>query len=354
MSEAAAEPTETDSGGNFRAAFTRGLLLGMAVYALAGIWLFLSADKTAALRRSLTPSKTIAVEWPHTAAEDTAAAEDISEALVLGSSSPGLPPAPLEGLFEETAQGKIPVIRKDGMTPFQAYRRPFNRAAAGNKPIISIVITGMGLSDQATEAALHAMPPDITFSLSPYSAAPDMWAQESRARGHEVWMSLPLEPVSYPLKDTGPNTLVIGAPERDNLMKLMWLMGRGTGYAGFIAGQETDFVNSAADMKPVVGAIYSRGLGFAENAANAGAAAATLAMSMDAPYTAIDIWLDDTATQESIHAALDELEKKALAQGGAAGVIRALPVSYQEITRWLTTLDAKGIVLAPLSAQTRM
>lgn len=352
MTEAAAEPTETEgSGSSFRGAFTRGLVLGAVVYALVGGWLWMSAAETEALRRAAIPAKTVTVEWPHT----DPAAEDIGEAFTFDPSTPGLPLAPIEGLFEETPQGKIPAIRRaDGMTPFQAYRRPFDRAAANGKPVISIVITGMGLSSQATESALQTMPAEVTFAISPYGLTPDMWANESRARGHEVWVSLPLEPISYPVRDTGPNTILIGAPERENLAKLTWLMGRAPGYAGFLAGQETDFVNSAADMKPVVSAIYSRGLGFAENAANAGAAAATLAMSMESPYTAIDIWLDDNATQEGIRAALDDLEKKARAQGGAAGVIRALPVSYQEVTRWIATLKDKGIVLAPLSAQTRM
>jgi polysaccharide deacetylase 2 family uncharacterized protein YibQ len=346
---AAAESTEVESGSNFRGAFLRGLTLGICVYALMGGWLWLSGDKTIAARQATAPSKTVTVEWPHA----EAAAEEIGEALTFDPAAPGLPPAPVAGLFEETAQGKLPV-RREGMTAFQAYRRPFDRATTGNRPIISIIVTGMGLSDQATENALHSMPPEVTFALSPYSLTPDMWMNESRARGHEVWMSLPLEPVSYPVRDTGPNTIVIGAPERENLLKLSWLMGRTTGYAGFIAGQETEFVNSAADMKPVISAIYSRGLGFAENAANAGAAAATMAMSMESPYATIDVWLDDTATQESIRAALEELEKKARTQGGASGVIRALPVSYQEVTRWITTLKDKGFVLAPLSAQTRM
>ncbi|HEY8192009.1 MAG TPA: hypothetical protein VIG74_06255, partial [Alphaproteobacteria bacterium] len=79
MAEIAEDPTEIDNRGNFHAAFTRGLILGVAVYALVGGWLFLSADKTAALRQSLIPSKTVTVQWPHTAAEDTAVAEDIGE-----------------------------------------------------------------------------------------------------------------------------------------------------------------------------------------------------------------------------------------------------------------------------------
>ncbi|MBU0858642.1 MAG: divergent polysaccharide deacetylase family protein, partial [Alphaproteobacteria bacterium] len=50
--------------------------------------------------------------------------------------------------------------------------------------------------------------------------------------------------------------------------------------------------------------------------------------------------------------ALAQLEKLAREQGFAAAVIRPYPLSYQLVQEWIATLPEKGIVLAPLSAQT--
>src|SRR5262249_23863618 len=72
-----------------------------------------------------------------------------------------LPQAPIDGLYEQTPKGKLPVIRKsDGMTAFKAYRRPFDRAAAKG-PIVSIAVMDLGVSASASQSALADMPPEI-------------------------------------------------------------------------------------------------------------------------------------------------------------------------------------------------
>ena len=347
-------------------AFTQGMLCVALIYAIIGGWIWGQSEKTTLAQTQRLASKTVIIQWPEKSpmpdssggAENSNADAAAPKSTVIADLpvdtamlESGLADAPIQGLFEDTSLGKLPVIRSDGLTSFKAYRRPFDRQLAGNKPLIAIVIAGLGLSDQATETALRKMPPEVTFAISPYTASPDFWVREARLRGHEIWMTLPLESAGFPQVDPGPHTMMIGVPERDNTAKLSWLLTRASGYVGFITDQNSTFMNSILDMRPVVGSILSHGLALADNAENSNAIAATMAHGMDAPYTAIDIWIDETATQENIRASLEQLEKRARAQGVATGVIRALPVSYQEISRWLGTLEEKGFVLAPLSAQ---
>lgn len=339
-------------------AFAQGMFGVVLIYAAIGGWVELEAEKTREAQMGRLPSKTVLVEWPEISAAAPVSAEDQHPGEApdipadMTNPETGLVEAPVVGLFEDTPLGKTPVIRKDGLTAFKAYRRPFDRAASGNKPLVTIVVAGLGLSDQATESALREMPPEVTFAFSPYTASPDFWIKEARARGHETWLTMPMETSDYPQTDPGPHTMLIGAPERDNAAKLLWLLSRTSGYTGFITDRNASFMNSVHDMRPVVGAIYSRGLGFADNAEIASAVPATMAHGMSAPYTAIDVWIDEPATQENIRAALEQLEKKAKERGAATGLIRPLPVSYQEVRHWLDTLDEKGFALAPLSAQT--
>lgn len=347
--------------GRFSAAFAQGLVLVFFFYACLAGWLWLERDKTAASRQERLSEKTVIVERSVSADEgdfdfgfDDDEGEDgyADPSAGAAQADAGMVEAPVEGLLEETPMGNIPVIRKDGLTAFKAYRRPFDRAAAGNRPVVSVVIAGVGISERASETAIQSMPPDVTFAVSPYAASPDFWVKEARARGHEIWLTLPVETGDYPQSDPGPHTLMIGVPERDNMTKMAWLFSRATGYAGFIAVKNAAFMNSVQDMRPAVGAIYGRGLAFADTAEETNAVPATMAHGMNAPYAAIDVWIDETATQDDILRALDVLEKKAREQGAAAGVIHPLPVSYQEVEKWVATLPGKGIVLAPLSAQT--
>ncbi|MBI4031403.1 MAG: divergent polysaccharide deacetylase family protein [Proteobacteria bacterium] len=343
-------------------AFGKGLAVVAVIYALTGAWLWLSAENTIKAQQAETVSKTVAIvdadasaratgeqhETPLPIAPGLGLPSDIS---LLGS---GLAAAPIEGLYTKTTEGMVPAIReKDGLTPFAAYRRPFDKQAA-DKPIISIVIVDLGLSAKATEVALGKMPPEVSFSLSPYALTPDLWVNESRARGHEIWMTLPMETADFPETDPGPHTVLIGAPEHENALKVINVLGRISGYVGVVGGPDQIFLNAVNDMRPVLSAIYGHGLGFADGMEMPGSIPATMALGMNAPYMNIDVWIDKTETAEAIRAQFDRLEQIAREQGSAAGAIRPAPLSYQETERWLATLAEKGFVLAPLSAQAGM
>jgi polysaccharide deacetylase 2 family uncharacterized protein YibQ len=211
----------------------------------------------------------------------------------------------------------------------------------------------MGLSASITEEAIKSLPPEITLIISPYADGPEKWMNDSRAAGHEVWLSLPMETSSYPKSDPGPHTMLVGSPERENLQKLDWIMSRTIGYAGLVATYQPEFMNSQNDVRPVLGSIYKRGIGFIDSRTLRGSVPETMALSMNAPYSSIDVWIDKPEnTPEIINASLQQLEVIARDNGFAAGVISPSQISFRELVLWLQTLESKGIALAPLSVQT--
>lgn len=263
------------------------------------------------------------------------------------------PGKPVDGLTETTQQGQLPIIRQsDKLTAFSAYRRPFDRAAAAGKPVISVAVYDLGLSDSATSAAMRVLPPDVSLIMSPYMKSPEIYVTEARKKGFEVWMSLPVEVGNYPFVDPGPHTALIGASEKDNLNKLYWALARATNYVGFVTPPDPAFIKAEQDMRPLMTRIYGRGLAFMDGALMPSLIPQTMAQSMDAAYGTIDIWADSTADRASIADALAQAEQLARQQGYAAVVIRPYPLSYQMIQEWIATLKDKGIILAPLSAQT--
>ena len=264
----------------------------------------------------------------------------------------GLAQAPIELVSENTPDGVLPKIdEKTELTPFHAYKRPFEYPRT-DQPIISIAIENMGLSDAATESAVRTMPAEVSLILSPYAVNPDFWVNVARERGHEVWMHLPLETKDYPLDDPGPHTMIIDAPERDNIRKLRWLMARTQGYVGFVTSDDHVFVKSLHDMRPVVGEIFNRGLGFIDAEAAPSAIPATMAAGQNAPYNTVQLYLDDNATLAEINEKLAKIEKLAMERGKATIIIHPYPASYQAILKWLASFDEKGFIMAPLSAQT--
>jgi len=347
-------------------AFVQGMVFVIITFLFLALFLLYNSEKTTKKLEERLASQTVIIEQEtgdHLTQEHLPSASDIVESRneeVLpalpsehANMESGLAETPIEGLSVTTKQGDKPVIRKkDGLSAFKAYRRPFD-VYASDKSLISIVITDLGLSDVATESAIRTMPPEISLAISPYAGTIDFWIQESRARGHEIWLTLPLENKNYPAEDPGPHTMIIDAPERENLAKLDWLLSRGQGYVGFITGYEPAFMQSLNDMRPVIGSIYTSGLGFVDGSAKPGIIPQTMAVSMKAPYSTVNIWLDrPDPSQESLQNKLEKLEKISRENGFAVGIIRPLPVSYHQILEWIETLPDKNIALAPLSATT--
>ncbi|MDO8358519.1 MAG: divergent polysaccharide deacetylase family protein, partial [Devosia sp.] len=138
-------------------------------------------------------------------------------------------------LLEESEQGSIPRIAASGQTPFEAYARPsLTPATAGGKPLIAIVVTGLGLNETGTDAAINTLPDAVTLAFAPYGKALARSVGSARAAGHEILLEVPLEPFDYPDSDPGPDTLLTGQAPRDNLDKLFTVMGKFGGYVGLI------------------------------------------------------------------------------------------------------------------------
>jgi polysaccharide deacetylase 2 family uncharacterized protein YibQ len=66
-----------------------------------------------------------------------------------------------------------------------------------------------------------------------------------------------------------------------------------------------------------------------------------------------DVFVDTVRTPEGIAAALGRLEAVARANGLAIGIVHPYDESFAAIEPWIAGLEARGLVLVPLSAAAR-
>jgi polysaccharide deacetylase 2 family uncharacterized protein YibQ len=262
----------------------------------------------------------------------------------------GLPASPDPRLIEQTPHGPIPRIGVDGARPSEVYARPVvsSGGLAQGSPRVALLIGGMGLAPRATESAIASLPGAVTLGFAPYGA--DLARTRARAAGHEVVLQIPMEPFDFPRDNPGPHTLLAGAGKAANIDNLTWLMSRFTGYAGvanFLGGKLT---SDAKALTPVLREIAARGLFYVDDGTSAQSLAMTLAPGQGLSAARADIVLDSTAEPEAIEAALARLAAIARDKGVAIGVASALPSSIAIIGRFARALEARGIVLIPLSA----
>ncbi len=264
-----------------------------------------------------------------------------------------LPPAPDPALVESTALGPLPTIGPDGRKPWQAYARPFDRT--DKRPRIAILLTGLGLSGAATEAAINDLPGAVTLGFNPYASKLDEWLGYARAAGHEVFLSLAMEPVDYPRVDPGPHTLLISLDRQQNLERLQWVLSRVTGYVGVVSSAGSRFTTSRADLLPILDEVKSRGLMFVDSHSTENSVAGPLAKSIGLPRAVSDLALDrQQVSRDAIDQRLQQLEERARRTGVAVGLGEVYPVTIERLAQWVPTLERKGIALAPVSATADM
>lgn len=250
-------------------------------------------------------------------------------------------------LLESTRSGLLPAIAPDGRQPWRYYSRPFSDPL--NRPRIAVVITGLGLNSVASESAIDRMPGDVTFAFSPYADVAKL-TEMARRDGHEILMTLPLEPVNYPQHDPGPLTLMTGLSEVENLGRLETVMSRATGYVGLVGEFGSRYTTRAATMLPVLEQIKKRGLMFVDAAASPETISMRVGRDLSIPRAINDRTIDIDANRAAIDANLAQAERSAKATGQV--VIFASPhlVTIDRLAEWFPTLARKGLVLAPITA----
>jgi hypothetical protein len=282
-----------------------------------------SSDSQAAVRQA--PQAAAA---PERATEGEGAAAPSQEALV---HIPVIPPAP------------------EQLPYWERYRQPFNMD--DKRPRIAVVLTGLGLSDGATEAAIERLPAAVTLSFSPYARDLERWIALARARGHEVMLDLPMEPTTFPNDDPGPQALLISLSPQANLDRLDWVLGRGSAYVGIAGSMGSRFTASRDAIEPILREVKERGLLFLDRRTTEESLVAALAEEIGLPHAVNNRSVDERqASRVAIDARLAQIERIALTDGAAVAMAQPYPVTLERLAEWTAELTARGFAIAPISA----
>lgn len=254
----------------------------------------------------------------------------------------GLPVAPIAGFYAPGPGGPLPIIAQDGRTPAQAYARPF---VANGRPKVSLIVGGLGLNARATRLAIETLRPEITLSFVVYAEGLQGWIDMARARGHEVLLETPMEPLDYPDNDPGPYTLMADGQPPETVKKLEWILSRATGYFGLTNYLGSRFLASDPAYNAFASSVKGRGLAFIDDGT-----AARRGGGM--PRGTAERVIDDKLSGPAIDQQLMALEGGALQRGQALGAAFAYPITLEKVALWANEVEQRGYQLAPASALT--
>lgn len=253
-----------------------------------------------------------------------------------------LPTAPADGLYEVTALGSLPMRGPENITPFDAYKRPFTPEKG--KAYIAIIVDSYGLSSSLSNKAVTTLHPDITLSLSPYAEDPTRWQEVARQYGHELWLSLPFQSADTTRKDWGSQAIMAKNSLRENRNRLLWLLGRTTGYAGVLG--HTDYLRVIPNpkLRTVAEDVYDRGVGFIEVSEKSSKDILGTSLEKSGPYAKTD--MEVSFLNE---ATLATFEQTALKNNMLLAYVTLHPRTLPLMRSWIATLEDKGLGLAPAS-----
>lgn len=273
-----------------------------------------------------------------------------------GRPTPGPLADPDPGLLEPypgSTDRKLPRISFDGRTPMAMYAAPFDPSSV--RPRVGILIGGIGMSEADSLAAIKNLPGGVTLAISPYAGNIDRLLALARMTEHEYLLSLPMEPQGYPVNDPDDrHALMTSLSPAENLDRLRWALSRIGGYAGVTSllgpmrGERLLGVRDQRDS--VLEEVAKRGLLFVDaRPADAHSAENRLAYVWNRTANlAID---DDPADEATIDQRLEMLSRMARDTGSALGIVAVpRPMTLDRVAAWTTSLTAKGLALAPVSA----
>ncbi|MEO0882032.1 MAG: divergent polysaccharide deacetylase family protein [Pseudomonadota bacterium] len=231
-------------------------------------------------------------------------------------------------------------------TPTNPNVRPFDNPEG--KPIVALVIGGLGTSYRQSQIAIDDLPEEVTLSFVP-DASSDL-LRKARRQGHEILAELPMEAHSTGRTRPHQNTLTVTATKDENAYRLRATLRNKPGIYGVISYDGSKFVSSGHAVSAVASDLAQRDLAFIQHANLNRTIFETHADSLDMDYAAATVNIDSRPESGEIERALLALESTALETGAALGTGFAFPMTVDVVRDWATHLEDKGIKLAPVSA----
>jgi polysaccharide deacetylase 2 family uncharacterized protein YibQ len=213
---------------------------------------------------------------------------------------------------------------------------------------VVVLIDDVG-PDRLGAARALALPPPLTLSILPYAERAAADAAAARARGHEVMLHLPMEPVDAH-ENPGPQALLVSLSRDEMRRRIAWNLDRFDGYVAVNNHMGSRATADAALMQSVMAALSERGLAWVDSRTSPRTVGALAAHAAGLPALSRDVFLDNDQSRDAVDAQLALLARLAQQRGHAIGIGHPHAVTLAALGDWLPTLAARRVALVPVSA----
>ncbi len=210
---------------------------------------------------------------------------------------------------------------------------------------VAIIIDDMGLG--RSSSAVRDLPAEITLSYLPYAPNLNEQVRDVLARGHEVMLHLPMEPIGG--QNPGPDALLTSLPLQEVVARVNRALDSFKGYVGANNHMGSKFTKDKERMEIVVQVLRERGLFFVDSRTSSRSIAGKVARQAGLKTADRDVFLDDTLEADSIKAQLRELEATARRKGKAVAICHPHALTLSLLGTWVQRAIGRGVRIVPVS-----
>ncbi|MCE7886039.1 MAG: divergent polysaccharide deacetylase family protein [Alphaproteobacteria bacterium PRO2] len=218
----------------------------------------------------------------------------------------------------------------------------------GEPAKIVIIIDDMGMDRKRSQRTVELSGP-LTLAFLPYAPKLEDITQEAMAKGHELIIHMPMEPMDSGL-NPGSIALRAGMTDADIDAMLEKAFASFSGYKGLNNHMGSRLTKDEKAMRRVMAKLKERGLFFVDSKTIGSSVASRMAAEAGMKYGDRDVFLDHQDTPEFVHAALRQTEKIASKKGFAIAIGHPKDSTINALKEWLPGLKARGFELVPVSA----
>lgn len=214
-------------------------------------------------------------------------------------------------------------------------------------PLVAVVIDDMGLNEARSREMLELRGP-LTLSFLTYVNDLRTWATRARDAGHEILAHVPMEPLGG--DDPGPGCLRVSMNAAEVRRQLAIDLDGWSGYVGANNHMGSRFCQNRGLMDAVMAELKSRRLLWLDSKTTAATEGIAAAEGAHVPCLVRDVFLDNVDDAGAVCARLTELETIGAQRGAAIAIGHPRRSTIAALTLWISTLEDKGLTLAPLTA----
>ncbi len=214
-------------------------------------------------------------------------------------------------------------------------------------PKIAIIIDDIGYDAEISEK-LANLDKCLTFSILPNAPLKHKIATNAAAKGIQIMLHLPMEPVEYPAANPGHGALFASMSPKQMLAQLEQHLDAVPYVRGVNNHMGSRLTATSSPMYHLMSALRKRQMFFVDSYTTGDSRCLSAARIAQIPFAQRDIFLDHVQDAEAIRTQIRRLIHAAKIHGEAIGIGHPHSVTYQVLKEELPNLK-KEIRLVPAS-----